>query len=114
MIYQQTQDPQNVESVLQKLIEYYPQRIEFRKEKARLYVYQHRNDEAEKVLKDVVAANPTDSQAILDMVRFLYAIRGPSNARQELVRRIDAGGKVFLIKWHWRKSIYRERFRRGG
>ena len=95
MIYQQTQDPQNIESVLQKLIEYYPQQIEFRKEMARLYVYQHRNDEAERVLKDIVAANPTDSQAILDMVRFLYAIRGPADARQELVRRIDAGGESF-------------------
>ena len=110
MIYQQTQGPQNIESVLQKLIEYYPQQIEFRKEMARLYVYQHRNDGAEKVLKDIVAANPTDSQAILDMVRFLYAIRGPADARQELVRRIDAGGESFLIKWHWRKSMYREEF----
>jgi Tfp pilus assembly protein PilF len=95
MIYQRTQDLQNVESVLQRLIEYYPEQIEYRKEMAKLYIYQHRNDEAERLLKEVVVASPTDSQARSDMVRFLYAIRGPAEARQELVRRIEAGGESF-------------------
>ena len=40
-------------------------------------------------------ASPTNSDAELDLVRLLYAAKGPDAARQELVARINAGGEVF-------------------
>ena len=38
---------------------------------------------------------PASSDARLDVVRFLYTVKGPDAARQELVARIAAGGDVF-------------------
>jgi tetratricopeptide (TPR) repeat protein len=46
----------------------------------------------------MAAANPTDSDALLGLVRFLYITKGPSPARAELVSRIGAGGDVFLYQ----------------
>ena len=43
----------------------------------------------------MIEANPTNSEAGLDLVRFLYATKGPAAAKQELVARINAGGEVF-------------------
>ena len=43
----------------------------------------------------MVESNPTNPEAELDLVRFLYASKGPAAARKELDRRINAGGEVF-------------------
>jgi tetratricopeptide (TPR) repeat protein len=95
MIFRQTNDSHNVESALQKLIEDYPEHTEFRNDLARLYISQQRNGDAESVLRAIVAMHPTDREAALSMERFLYATKGPAEARQELVRRIEAGGEAY-------------------
>ena len=67
----------------------------FRKQLIKFYVDQHRMDDAEKEARALVQENPTNSEAELDLVRLLYAAKGPAAAREELVARINAGGEIF-------------------
>ncbi len=47
-------------------------------------------------MRGLAAANPADSEAALDVVRFLYTIKkAPAAAREELNARINAGGEIF-------------------
>ena len=94
-IFEQTGDLQQVEALLRKLIELYPEQPVFRRQLIKLYVDQKRPDDAEKELRATAAANPTNIEAGLDVIRFLHATKGPTAARQELVTRINAGGQVF-------------------
>jgi tetratricopeptide (TPR) repeat protein len=94
-IFEQLGDLPEVESLLRKLSELYPQEIAFRKQLIKFYIDQHRQDDAEKEVRAIAAADPKNSGAGLDLIRFLYAVRGPVPARQELVARINAGGEVF-------------------
>jgi tetratricopeptide (TPR) repeat protein len=94
-IFQQLGDLPQVESILQRLIELYPQEVAFRRQLVKFYMDQRRPDDAEKELRAIVAADPQNADAVLDLVRFLYASKGATVARGELAARIDAGGKVF-------------------
>ena len=94
-IFEQTQDLQQAEALLKKLVDLYPNEISFKKELIRLYLFQHRNDDAEKAQRAIAAAAPTDTTAQLDLVRLLNAIRGPAVAHQELDALIKAGGETF-------------------
>ena len=95
-LFGQTGDFKNLESALKKLVELNPQEPGYRKLLINFYVERQRIDDAEKEMRALVAANPRDSSAILDMVRFLYTIKkDPAAARQELTARISAGGEVF-------------------
>jgi tetratricopeptide (TPR) repeat protein len=94
-IFSQTQDLPQIEALLRDLVGRYPKDSEFRKQLVRLLLFQHRQDDAEKEERAIVAAMPTDSDAGLDLVRLLYAVKGPAAAQQELDSRIGAGGEVF-------------------
>ena len=94
-IFEQLGDLPQVESLLQKLTELYPQEVAFRKQLIKFYIDQHRQDDAERELRAIATADPKNSQAGLDLIRFLYTARGPVLARQELVARINDGGDVF-------------------
>ncbi len=87
----------SLEAALKKLVELNPQEPGYRKLLVNFYVEQHRTDDrAEKEMRALAAANPRDSEAALDIVRFLYTIKqAPAAARQELNARISAGGEVF-------------------
>lgn len=91
----QMKDYPELESLLKDLSVRYPQNVAFRKDLVNLYVFQHRNDDAEKELRAIVAADPKNLQANMDLIRFLYTVRGPSAAHDELISRINAGGDVF-------------------
>lgn len=92
----QTGDSNSVEAALKKLAELNPQEPGFRKLLINFYVEQRRTDEAEKEMRGLAAANPADSEAALDVVRFLYTIKkAPAAAREELNARINAGGEIF-------------------
>jgi tetratricopeptide (TPR) repeat protein len=97
-IFEQTRDLPQVEAVLKKLAELYPKEVEFRKQLVKLYVFQHRLDDAEKEERAIVAARPADSEAGLDLIRLLYSVKGPAAAQQELDSRIGNGGDVFLYR----------------
>jgi cellulose synthase operon protein C len=94
-IYDQLKDYAQLESLLKTLVERYPQNVAFRQQLVNLYVAQHRPDDAEKELRTIAAADPKNTRAGMDLIRFLYTTKGPAMARQELVARINAGGDVF-------------------
>jgi len=83
-----------VELVFRKLVQNYPEEQGFRKALARLYLYQKRPDDAERELRALVAANPTDTKLEMDVIRLLHAVKGPAAAREEIQARIRAGGQV--------------------
>ena len=91
-----TGDSKSAEAALKKLIELNPQEPGFRKLLVNFYVEQRRLDDAEGELRSLAKARPSDSEATLDLVRFLFTIRGSASAaRQELNTRISAGGDIF-------------------
>lgn len=94
-IYDQLGKSQQSESLLRKLIELHPENIAFRRQLEKGYIDQHRDSDAEEEMRATVTANPTNTEAELDLVRFLNGTKGPAAARQELVARINAGGDVF-------------------
>lgn len=94
-IFEQTKDLKSAEIMLRKLSELYPKQVAFRRLLVKTYLDQNRPDDAEKEVRAIVAANPDDVEAELDLVRLLYSIKGPDAAKQELAARISAGGAVF-------------------
>ena len=94
-IFEQMGNSQQVEGVLRKLVELYPQESAFRRALVQQYLDQKRPDDAEQELDRLAAANPTDVEVGLDIVRFLRTVKGPAAARQELLTRISAGREAF-------------------
>ena len=87
-------------------IELYPKEISFKKELIRLYLFQHRNDDAEKEQRAIVAADPTNVKAQLDLVRLLNTTKGAAAAQQELLTAlIKGGGTSSPTRSHWRNWI---------
>jgi tetratricopeptide (TPR) repeat protein len=98
-LFGQTGDSASAEAALKKLVELNPQEPSYRKLLVNFYIEQHRLDDAESELRNSAAAHPSDSEAELELVKFLYAIRRSAPAaQQELKKRIDAGGDVFTYQ----------------
>ena len=94
-IFERLGDLGHVETLLRRLVELYPTQPTFRTQLVRFYVAHNRQDDAVKELRAVVAASPGDTDAELELVDLLGAVKGPASAREELVARIGAGGSVF-------------------
>lgn len=94
-VYERKGDQKSIEALLQQLIQKHPKETLYRKQLVKLYVDQKRSAEAEKELRAIASANPTDFQAGLDVARYLHTSKGPAAARQELQTRVAAGGDVF-------------------
>ena len=94
-IFERLGNLQQVESLLKRLTELQPNERAFRTQLVRFYVSQKRQDDAEREMRSIVEKNPTDTTAELDLVGLINATKGPIAAREELVARINAGGKVF-------------------
>jgi len=94
-IFEQLRETRPFELLLQRLAESYPKDGLFRRHLIKFYLDQRRTGEAEKEARQLVQENPANPQAELDLVRLLYAVKGPTAARDELVARISAGGEVF-------------------
>jgi len=73
-----------VEDVLKRMIELYPDTDQFRSALINLYARNDRLDDAEAVLRDHVKNNPTNFEANLSVVRFLNTARGKDAAVEEL------------------------------
>ena len=56
--------------------------------------FQHRSEDAEKEVRAIAATDPKNSPLALDLVRFLYRVKGPAAAREELIAKINAGGNI--------------------
>ena len=85
-IYAQLKDYAQVESVLKTLAERYPQNVAFRKQLVNFYMSQHRPDDAEKELRAIVAQDPKNTQAGLDLIRFLYTVKGAGRSAARACR----------------------------
>ena len=94
-IFAAKKDWPQVELVLQKLIKENPSQPAFRNQLIQAYIAGRQLDEAEKELRAIATANPADSKAGLDVVRFLNDTKGAAAAQAELTTRINAGGDVF-------------------
>jgi len=91
-------DLPQAEATLKKLIESQPQDTALRTSLVQLHVGQRRFDDAEKELRAIAAAKPADGRAQLDVVRFLVATKGAGAGRDELSKKIKAGGDVFAYQ----------------
>ncbi|WP_161974001.1 tetratricopeptide repeat protein [Hwanghaeella grinnelliae] len=80
-----------VETVLKRLIDLYPDTDAFKTSLVNLYMRQERLDDAEAILREKADANPGDIEPALNVVRFLNTVRGPDSAIVELRRLIDQG-----------------------
>ena len=94
-VLEKAQDLPQAEALLKKLADLYPQEIAFKKELIRIYLTQQRADDAEKVQRAIVAADPKNVQNQLELTRLLNATKGPAAAQHELESLISAGGDVF-------------------
>jgi tetratricopeptide (TPR) repeat protein len=95
VIFERTGDLKQAEALLHKLIEAYPQEPGLRRQLVKFYVEQKRPDDAEREIRALANARPNDSEAALDVARYINMVKGPAAARQELRARISAGGQVF-------------------
>ena len=96
-IAQRKGDFAQVEALLRRLIVLHPTEPEFRTQLVRFYLRQKRPDDAVNELRSVIAVNPSDVNAQLQLVNLLATVKGVAAARAELVDRIDrvnAGGSV--------------------
>ena len=94
-IFERMGNLEQVQSLLRKLILSYPKEPLFQTQLIMFYLAHQRPDDAVKELRALVAADPTDTNAELNLVNLLGAVKGPAAARTELDTRIDAGGRVF-------------------
>jgi tetratricopeptide (TPR) repeat protein len=113
VIFERTGDLKQAEGLLHKLIEVYPQEVGFRRQLVKFYVDQKRPDDAEREIRALAQARPNDSEAALDVARYINMVKGPSAARQELRARISAGGQVFpfqiaLADLHFAEGNYND------
>ena len=93
--YARKGDVSQAEGLLKTLIASNPKELSLRGQLIQLYIANHRPDDAERELRSVADARPTDTKVGMDLVRFLLATKGPKVARDELEKRIKAGGDTF-------------------
>ena len=91
-LYEKLGDFKQVEILLRKLVELYPFEPALQESLVALYVKQKRYDDAEKELRALAAAKPSDVTTHLNLVRFVLQSKGPAAARQELLTFIDKAG----------------------
>ena len=94
-VYEQKGDQRSIETLLKLLIQKHPNEKVYRRQLFKLYVDQRRTADAERELRALASANPTDIEAGLDVARYLHTINGAAAARQELQSRVSAGGDIF-------------------
>jgi tetratricopeptide (TPR) repeat protein len=113
VIFERMGDVKQAEALLRKLIEVYPQEIGFRRQLVKFYIDQKRPEDAEREIRALAQARPNDSEAALDVVRYINMVKGAAAARQELRARISAGGQVFpfqiaLADLHFSEGNYND------
>jgi cellulose synthase operon protein C len=94
-VLESTGDWKQAEALLRRLAELNPQESAFPQYLIKMYIGQKRFDDAENELRAIAAASPSDIERGLNVVRFLQKYNSLDAARQELVARVIAGGKVF-------------------
>ena len=91
-IFAKKGDLPQAEALLKKLVDTQPQ---LRGQLIQLYIAERHYDDAEKELRSLAAAAPSDSKTGMELVRFLLSFKGANAAKDELTARIKAGGDAF-------------------
>jgi pentatricopeptide repeat protein len=94
-IYAKKGDLPRAETLLRKVISLNPKEASYQSQLIQLLMAQRKFDDAEREFRARAEANPADSKAGLDLVRFLRLVKSPAAAQAELDTRIKAGGDVF-------------------
>ena len=94
-IFEQLGETQQFELLLQQLAKLHPKDISFRTRLVEFYLDQRRMDDAEREARILVQENPNNPDIEFELIRLLYAAKGPVAARNELVARINGGGEIF-------------------
>jgi tetratricopeptide (TPR) repeat protein len=98
-IFEKLADSANIEATLKKLIALFPDKAAFRKQLVTFYIDQQRMNDAEAELRKAALQDGKDAvDAELDLIRFLYKVKGAAAARQELNARIATGGDTVPYK----------------
>ena len=84
--------------LLQRLVEAFPDEVNFRRQLVSFYVSQKRPADAERAVRALAAARPGDVDAALDVARLVNLLKGRAAAREELIASIGAGGEVFKLQ----------------
>jgi len=80
---------EDAEAVFRRLIALYPEADVFRHRLAAFYLERYREDEAEAIYREIAAARPHDSDAQMNVVRFMNTVRGSAAAIAEVERYIS-------------------------
>src|SRR6185437_15529231 len=94
-IDEQLRDLPAVEALLKDLIAQYPNIDAFRAQLINFYVREHQQDKAEALLRAAAARDTKNPNAELNLVRFLYTVKGAKAAHAELVARISTAQDPF-------------------
>ena len=105
---QQNNQPQ-VEALLHKLITLYPAIPSFRTQLIQFYLQHKRQDDAINEMRTIAAAKPDDTNAGLELVTLLGAVKGNDAARDELLARIKAGPGAFAYQYRAGEARFRAR-----
>jgi tetratricopeptide (TPR) repeat protein len=98
IVFERKKDLPQFEALLKKLVEAYPQEVNFRRQLISFYISQKRAADAEREVRALAAARPGDAEAVLDVARLVNFLKGPTAAREELLAGISAGGQVFKLQ----------------
>ena len=94
-LYERLGDPAHLEATLRRLAEVNPTEPAFKRELVRFLMANKRLDDAEKIMREMAAADPKNTQVGMELVALLQATKGPAAARTELEERISKGDRVF-------------------
>ena len=76
VIFERMGDLKQAEALLHKLVEVYPQEVGLRRQLVKFYVDQKRPEDAEREIRALAQARPNDTEAALDVARYLNMVKG--------------------------------------
>ena len=99
LAYQETGDQKAIEDVYLALIDRFPANNNFKTSLARLYISSENFDDAERVLEQIVAVDPTNVDEKLRLVGFKYRYRSSDKAISLLKSYIQADKKEYRYRF---------------
>lgn len=82
----------DVEDILKKLVQFYPDTVAFKNSLVRFYIGEQRLEDAEAQMRAIADADPENVDAHIAVVQFLNQYKSQDDAEQELKTLISKGG----------------------
>lgn len=96
------------ETVIRRLIEFYPEQHEFRRGLVRFYMRSGREDDAEREIRAIAQKDSGNVEAQLDVIRFLNTVRNNEAAEAELNKYVAGSPGIYAYRFAL-AEIYRLR-----